>query len=867
MEFGSFRSIILIFVLLYFGDSAIYSQQKNKTSDFLYHQLDQFLSDPTASNLNRLTKIINSKENQLQTTEDKLAWVITNTNIGYYKTHFNSLSGAIVHYEKAWKAFQDNNIKNYDIVKNCLQPLGNLYLKIGDLQKAKNTITSYLYLAEQQQNLPQIISAITNLSIAYNNQSNYQQAITILQKGEKLDSKNVNILINLATNYLGINEPEKAQSYALKVIAIDPSQTNAYQLLAAIALENNDIHNAQHYINKAKIQLLEQSNTTTRDLAKLQLAFVDILLSKSSFTEAIEIIKEIYSILLPTYSKKTDIPKKNHLIADRILLKTLDVQAYIYERLNKPIFAIESYEAAFIVNSKLNTVYPLQDTKIIQHSQNRNRTEQYIDILYSLYRKTKNIKHIHRAFEAADNSKAPFVNEAQLSKQLLSVYKNDSLVKKNKQLTYQLASYETSILQEKQQADNADIEKIQKWTNLHNNKSIKLKELNTILKEKYPELLPPHNTISIQKLQEKLKQDDITLIEYFFGKETTYQFRIDAHSISLQKIGNSENFRKTIKSYISYFNTPSAINDDVISFSESSFNVYKILKIPSSKRILVVPDGLLNFIPFETLLTKKTSSFSFQNMPFLLKSSVLVYENSASKYVRSIKNTNNDRSILGIFPVFEKTNLELPFSIKEQQYIEQKFNGTFLKKENATYTNFLNKSKSHTILHLSTHAEAGNFSRPASIQFRNQNIPVNQLYGLALETDLVVLSACETGIGTLISGEGPLSIGRGFQYAGVPNVLFSLWKVNDKTTSELMNYFYQKLYATNSNAEGLHNAKLDYLNSKKISNIQKSPYYWAAFIYYGAYQTPTSTNYNWIWITGIFLLIILFLFAIRQKIK
>ncbi|SEL22760.1 CHAT domain-containing protein [Aquimarina amphilecti] len=867
MEFGNSRSVILLFIYLYFGNPILYSQQKTNTSEFLYNQLDNFLSDPNTSNLNRLTKIISTKENQLQTTEDKLAWIITNTNIGYYNTRFSNLPTAIIYYEKAWKVFLNNDIKGYDIIENCLQPLGNLYLKIGDLQKAKNTITSYLYLAEQQQNLPQIISAITNLSIAYNNQSNYQQAIKILQKGEKIASENVNILTNLATNYLDIGATEQARNYALKVISIDASQTNAYQILAAIELESKNSQNAQYYINKAKTQLLKKPNTSTRDLAKLQLAYIDILLSKSSFIEAMDIVKEIYSILLPSHSQKTDIPKKEHLIADKILLKTIDLQAYIYKQLNNPISAIQSYETAFLVNSKLNTAYPLQDTKIIQHGQNRNRTEKYIDILYSLYTKTRDINYLYKAFEAADNSKAPFVNQAQLSKQLLSSYKNDSIVKKNAQLTYQLASYETSILRERQQGDKADIKKIQQWNTLHNNKSIEIKELTNVLKEKYPKLLSTHKTVSIINLQKKLKQDDITLIEYFFGKETIYQFKIDAHSIDLQTIGISENLRKITQDYIAYFNSPSVINNDIKEFSESSFKIYKTLKIPNAKKIMIIPDGLLNFIPFETLLTKKTTALNFQNMPFLLKSSVLIYENSASKYSRAITKKNNDISILGIFPVFEKTDIELPFSIKEQQYIEQQFSGTFLKQESATYTNFLNESKKHPILHLSTHAEAGNFSRPASIQFRDQVIPVNQLYGLNLETELVVLSACETGVGSIISGEGPLSIGRGFQYAGVPNVLFSLWMVNDKTTSELMGYFYKNLQLSRSNVEGLHKGKLDYLNSEKISNAQKSPYYWAAFIYYGSYQAPTHYNYNWVWITGVFLLIILFLFVIRQKIK
>lgn len=130
----------------------------------------------------------------------------------------------------------------------------------------------------------------------------------------------------------------------------------------------------------------------------------------------------------------------------------------------------------------------------------------------------------------------------------------------------------------------------------------------------------------------------------------------------------------------------------------------------------------------------------------------------------------------------------------------------------------------------------------------------------------MVLSACETGVGTLSKGEGPLSIGRGFQYAGVQNVLFFLWNVNDKTTSQLMQFFYQNLHRSVSHGYVVHTAKLDYLASTSIANAQKSSYYWAAFVYYGSYQATKTSSYNWILILGIFLLIMLFLLGIRQKV-
>ncbi len=867
MGFGSFKSFFILVGFLSIGNHMLYTQKTENTAKFLYNQLDYFLKEPSNSKLHRLSKLIASKENRLFTKEDQLAWVIVNANAGYYHHQFGNISAAISYYEKALKAFATNNLKDYDIIENCLQPLGNLYIKIGDLQKAENTITNYLYLAEKSQNTAKIISAITNLSIVYNNQSNFPKAIDILKKGERLAPENVNILTNLATNYLDSEAIVEAESYANKVIYVDVGQVNAYQILAVIALKNKNLKKAQSYFQKAKYQLLKKPNTSSRDLAKLQLAHINILLSKSAYVEALKKLKEIYAYLLPEYSSDTALPKKEILIADRVLLKALDVHTHIHQQLDDPLLAIKTLEAAFEVNSKLNTTYPLQDTKIIQHGQNRNRTESYIDLLYSLYIKTKDVKYVVKAFEAAENSKAPFVNEALLSKQLLLQYKNDSLVNKNKQLTNEMATYDTYILKERQKGDKANISQIQKWTSAYEMKSIELKSVTQELQEKYPNLLSDHKKISISAFQKRLGCDGLTLIEYFFGKNTLYQFIIKSDSVALKATENIDQFRKTVQNYIGYFNKASAISDNVTGFAENSFELFSKLEIPDTEKILIIPDGLLNFVPFETLLTKKSTVLNFEKMPFLLKSSIINYEISAQKYIRSNNNDLKGSSILGIFPVFENTPLELSFSNEELNFIQQKFDGVFLQKDEATYTRFLDEVKKHKIIHLSTHAEAGSFARPASIQFRNENIPVNQLYGLQLEADLVVLSACETGVGTLAKGEGPLSIGRGFQYAGVRNILFSLWKVNDKSTSKLMQFFYQNLHSSYSSVHGLHTAKLDYLKSTEISNIQKSPYYWASFVYYGAYQPSTETNFNWLFIIVAVLLIILFLFVIRQKLK
>lgn len=110
---------------------------------------------------------------------------------------------------------------------------------------------------------------------------------------------------------------------------------------------------------------------------------------------------------------------------------------------------------------------------------------------------------------------------------------------------------------------------------------------------------------------------------------------------------------------------------------------------------------------------------------------------------------------------------------------------------------------------------------------------VNDIYNLKLPADLVVLSACETGLGKEIRGEGIVGLTRGFMYAGVPRVIVSLWSVNDRATEELMATFYQKLLQEKlTPAAALREAQLAMVKSSQWS----APYFWAAFVQQGEWN-------------------------------
>tara|TARA_R110000868_G_scaffold111409_1_gene300931 strand:- start:34 stop:798 length:765 start_codon:yes stop_codon:yes gene_type:complete len=251
-------------------------------------------------------------------------------------------------------------------------------------------------------------------------------------------------------------------------------------------------------------------------------------------------------------------------------------------------------------------------------------------------------------------------------------------------------------------------------------------------------------------------------------------------------------------------------------------------------------------------------------MPFLVKEKSVAYTYNAFDYLNE-STAKKDQSILGVFPVFENSPQALNYSIDEAKAINDQFIIVSLFKSNATKKNFIDKAKTASILHLSTHAGSGDYIVPANIQFIDDVLYLPELYSLDMSGKTVVLSACETGIGKLLSGEGAISIARGFSYAGADKVLFTLWEVNDKSTSEVMAAFYKALKNSNSVFKANHESKLDYLFNPDISNHKKSPYYWNSFTYYGAIDEKQNSFKYWRVLIGV--LIVLSLVIVYKLFK
>ncbi|MCB0502511.1 MAG: CHAT domain-containing protein, partial [Bacteroidetes bacterium] len=137
-----------------------------------------------------------------------------------------------------------------------------------------------------------------------------------------------------------------------------------------------------------------------------------------------------------------------------------------------------------------------------------------------------------------------------------------------------------------------------------------------------------------------------------------------------------------------------------------------------------------------------------------------------------------------------------------------------------------------------------------------------EFYNLSLQSDLAVLTACESGIGNIQKGEGMISLAYSLNFAGCPSVIMSLWKIDEKTNTEITSYFYKYLAKGNSINAALRSAKLDYLN--KASGTLQHPFYWSGLVLMGndnAIDMPNQKMNKKIIIPVIILIVVFLAFA------
>lgn len=383
---------------------------------------------------------------------------------------------------------------------------------------------------------------------------------------------------------------------------------------------------------------------------------------------------------------------------------------------------------------------------------------------------------------------------------------------------------------------------------------------------------------SLSAVQKILLPSEL-LISYFYGNEAIYAIAVDNASKQIHRIPLDTSLEKSIKQMHQML---ADFKSDATALGKISYQLYQDLIRPfmtseEKKKLIIIPDGLLNYIPFGALNTNKNG------LSYLMESHVISYSNSATLYAQLEERDKKNGGLLAFAPMFSGEQIEvnpnrdkllpLPHNKREVDQILKSFSGQSYVNENASLQNFTSQLSNYSMLHLATHAvfddTAPEYSYLAfSSKGTEENLLyVSDLYNLQIDADLVTLSACESGVGELKRGEGFLSLARGFFYSGASSIASTLWKVNDASTANLMDAFYRNLSDGNNKDEALQKAKKSFLETNRQNGLSH-PYYWSGFIISGNTAALTSPNYiMWVGI-GIFVLLSIiagfFLFRRRQ---
>lgn len=800
--------------------------------------------------------------------------------------------------EKILGVFAEPTIKSYRNVANVYSDLGkNVVAK--EYYKKALTLTKSL-CGDDAEELIQPLLGLSRVSEAKNRLIFLQKAYELQERYEdNIEEKNASciIIINL---YLDKNDIDSADVLLKKMeksFSKFSEKLKGRYFLAKATLENmrNDYSSAHEFSEKAKAyfnfeeedlaDILNLQGTISRwqNDSKSALTFFDAAIEiytknqnrlkiGTVYQNKANVYKDLrlYSTAISYYQKAEPyLSEKNRI---NCVLDKIDCE-FKMQRFNKKqlqtlnCYAENKDENIFYTSNYLIAKYFFQEKKYQEAQKYYEKNIKVLDFEGSknLYQYLQIQLGLADIAAATNNSEAVLYHceEAQKRLALKEANLNEHDLILLEQEMYRI--YELAI---QANFSQKQFEKAFYWSELAKNNLTKRLANNN----KWKDFVG-----NIELIKQQIASDE-TLVSYHVGKNELYIFIFNQNTFDTKIVPLNSNTIKNVQILYHWCSTPSKelSEADDQKYALAAFALQQQFIAPVQKslknKLVIVPDSYLAYVPFETLLeTAITDTKSIRNYPFLLKKYTIRYSNSASllAYFKSIPAAENNAKLLAFAPTFAKESGFEPLLHNEEEInkIEPFFDAQLAKNEKATAANFISQSADYQLLHLATHGKiVEENSRTSFIVFskdsinQKEHLDVTSIEKLTLHADILVLSACVSAMGRVYRGEGVLSIARAFQATGVRTVVASLWNVNDSTTPELMQSFYQNLSNKMTKSIALSEAKRTYVSNASSHNLAH-PYYWAGFIMVGD-DAPLLRKQNYfIWIAGFFCVLLAFYFS------
>jgi CHAT domain-containing protein len=356
------------------------------------------------------------------------------------------------------------------------------------------------------------------------------------------------------------------------------------------------------------------------------------------------------------------------------------------------------------------------------------------------------------------------------------------------------------------------------------------------LKQDFPDYAAARYELKIldaSALERFCREKQLTAVSYFLGTDDLYVFGMDRNGSRLFLQQPLEKLGPVLDSFLASLEK-GRMDFDPEAYAQEAFLLQQFLLeelkqgLSVGEELLIVPDGKLAFVPFDALMERP--EFSRNN--FLIQHHLIRYAYSFTVLLHRKKEVSHRYKMVTFAPGFENRERDLSPLFASKNLVKQPVlqAGVHYSGPSATRAIFQQEAPQFAAINLLTHAHAGREGVPG-IEFADGTLSLPELYGMHIPADLVLLGACETNIGALETGEGVMSLARGFTFAGAGSLIASLWKVPEGSTAKILSQFYEQVQQGESKAQALRQAKIQFL--KEARRSETSPYYWGAFVYVG----------------------------------
>jgi CHAT domain-containing protein len=777
--------------------------------------------------------------------------------------------------------------------------LGIQYHKLGEKEKAANYYSKAVNYynrnaALSAKRVKKIASAFINSLIFFNEYKLYDSVLAHAKGVLELDSMETQKAAQIRAAYAQALYAKNNPAYKLQLAMAWDSlekiphpvngdilgkRSDVLKLKGQIALKEQKYDEAITLFRRALDTCLKKNsgNKYERSSAKLLLDIANVLDSTRQYDSALNYCQQALACV--TRVDPGDIrsnPKKEELYTENTIMEALDAKARLlqkkYEAKQDTALlanAVTCYNLAFEVERKLTDNFTYDTSRAAMQQQSKIRSSAAIKNCYALYSIAKENKWAEMAFQFSENSKALLLLESVKKNIYYNTYLKGNPLLKTLDSLKLLAAYTEKQLQENTRniLDTALVSRKKLLSEKVDEALLALDAANLSAKnleqQAKPDLLP--------RLRENLLNSNCSLVEFFSNDRDNYVFIVNQSAdIGFYQLDST--VTASVDSFRHFFDNAAAISNNPAGYKQAAYHLYKtacLHQVPAAiTGILLVPDGSFSQLPFDALLTENDASAGFKKAPYLLNRFTISSGYSAASLLQQYDNNSSTNNTLAAFaPVFEKgqRNLSpLPNTREEVTTIDA---DSVYQDSNATVASFRYSLTHAGMLHLATHAGLDSSGTKPRLEFIDSIFETNELYALRLNTNLVMLNACQTNKGIIHESEGPMSLARGFYYAGAKNVVASLWNVDDSSGAKIAANFYKQAKNNGNNfGAALQKAKKDFLESE-ASGSTYSPYYWAALMHIGS--TPVkkidSALLRYGLATGVILLLLMFFIARKRK--